>query len=153
MSTSEIYNYCLVNDLLVTAGQPTEAQLRAAAQEGFTTVINLATLGKPDSLPDEAGLVRELGMTYYHIPVKWGEPLISDFEKFEQAMLTLLARKTLLHCAANYRATAFYGLFAIKHLGWTETQMEEFRAQIWHASDYPVWEDFIRAMKTRIAAQ
>lgn len=153
MSTAEIYNYRFVNEHLVTAGQPTEAQLRAAAQEGFQVVINLATLGKPDSLPDEAGLVRELGMEYHHIPVKWNEPLVSDFEKFEQAMVQVGARKTLLHCAANYRATAFYGLFALKHLGWRETQVEEFRAQIWQGSDYPVWEQFIREIKTRIAAK
>lgn len=39
MSTSEIFNYRQVNDQLITAGQPTEEQLKAAADEGFTTVI------------------------------------------------------------------------------------------------------------------
>ena len=42
MATHDIYNYRKVNDHLVTGGQPTEAQLRDAAAEGFEAVVNLA---------------------------------------------------------------------------------------------------------------
>jgi protein tyrosine phosphatase (PTP) superfamily phosphohydrolase (DUF442 family) len=44
MSTADIYNYRQVNDRISTGGQPTEEQLRSAAEEGFTTVINLALI-------------------------------------------------------------------------------------------------------------
>jgi protein tyrosine phosphatase (PTP) superfamily phosphohydrolase (DUF442 family) len=158
MSTTEIYNYIQVNENLITGGQPTEDQLRSAAAEGFTTVINLATLEPGRSLEDEAGLVRSLGMAYYPIPVEWGRPKASDFTAFVGVMDQLLARempgkitpkpeKVLLHCAANFRATAFYSLYAQKRLGWSDAQAEAFRAQIWHDSQYPVWEQFIAQIK------
>ena len=53
MSTADIYNYRQVNDRISTGGQPTEDQLRSAAAEGFTTIINLATIDPARSLPDK----------------------------------------------------------------------------------------------------
>ena len=151
MSTQLIYNYRTVSDRIITGGQPTEAQLRSAAQEGFTAVINLATFEPGHSLADEAGLVRSLGMTYYPIPVDWGNPKASDFEAFERVMQQLRDGKTLIHCAANFRVTAFYSLYALKHLGWPEAQADAFRASVWQGSHYPVWEAFVADMKARIA--
>jgi uncharacterized protein (TIGR01244 family) len=150
MSTQAIYNYRKVDDQLITGGQPQEEQLRSAAEEGYTTVINLATVNPAQTSADEGELVRSLGMVYHHIPVEWNNPKESDFEKFEQVMQTLPAEgKTLIHCAANFRVTAFYGLYALKHLGWSEAQAEEFRASVWQGSDYPIWEEFIRQMKAK----
>ena len=60
MSTEEIFNYVKVNDQLSPAGQPTEDQLRDAAAEGFTTIINLAPVNPPYTPPDEAGLALSL---------------------------------------------------------------------------------------------
>lgn len=150
MSTEEIFNYRKVNDGLITGGQPQEEQLRAAAEEGVTTVINLATFHPSYSLPDEAGLVGSLGMVYHYIPVEWINPQESDFEKFEEVMQGLPAEgKTLIHCAANFRVTAFYGLYAMKHLGWAEAQADEFRASIWEGSNDAIWEEFISRMKAK----
>ena len=118
MSTQEIYNYRKVDDRLITGGQPSEEQLKSAADEGVKTVINLATINPRYSLEDEEGLVRSLGMTYYHIPVDWENPQESDFEAFEGVVKQLAEEKTLVHCAANFRVTAFYSLYAMKHLGW-----------------------------------
>ena len=86
MSTEDITNYRRVNDQISTGGQPTEEQLRAAAAEGFKTVINLATINPRYSLDDEAGLVQSLGMAYHHIPVEWEHPQASDFAAFEAVM-------------------------------------------------------------------
>jgi protein tyrosine phosphatase (PTP) superfamily phosphohydrolase (DUF442 family) len=147
MSTTDIYNYRKVNDRISTGGQPTEEQLRSAAAEGFATVINLATIDPAGALADEGGLVRSLDMAYHHIPVKWDNPQASDFAAFEAILHESSADKTLIHCAANFRVTAFYSLYAIKHLGWTEAQADEFRASIWAGSDYPIWEKFIGEMK------
>ena len=150
MNTEEIYNYRKVNDQISTGGQPTEEQLRAAATEGFSTVINLATIDPDRSLADEGGLIRSLGMTYHHIPVKWDSPQESDFAVFEAVMQASAAEKVLIHCAANFRVSAFYGLYAMKHLGWMEAQADEFRASIWAGSDYPIWEKFIAEMKNKV---
>jgi protein tyrosine phosphatase (PTP) superfamily phosphohydrolase (DUF442 family) len=113
-------------------------------------VINLATYNPPHSLEDEAGLVSRLGMAYYHIPVEWERPQESDFAAFETAYNQLADKKTLIHCAANFRVTAFYSLYALKHLGWTQDQAAQFRARIWQESDYPVWNEFIRKMESEI---
>ena len=143
MSTDEIYNYIKVNDRLITGGQPTEDQLRDAAAEGFTAVINLAPVNPPYTPVDEGGLVRSLGMTYHYIPVQWNNPTDEDFAAFERGMVAVADDRLLIHCAANFRVTAFYSLYACKHLGWTPEQAETFRARIWAGSDYPIWEDFI----------
>lgn len=151
MSTQEIKNYLKVDERLITGGQPTEEQLRSAAGEGITAVINLAALNAAYALADEAGLVRSLGMAYHQIPVEWEDPKDSDFEAFERVMQQLPEGRTLIHCGVNFRVTAFYSLYALKHLGWTEAQADEFRASIWRGSDYPVWETFVANMKARIA--
>ncbi len=147
MSTEDIFNYRRVNDQISTGGQPTEDQLRSAAAEGYATIVNLATLDPDRSLIDEAGLVSALGMRYHHIPVDWGNPQASDFAAFERVMQDHPEDKMLIHCAANFRVTAFYALYAMKHLGWTEAQADEFRASIWAGSHYPIWEKFISDMK------
>ncbi len=151
MSVEEIYNYIKINEEIISGGQPSADQLRSVSVEGFTTVINIATINPSYSLEDEAGLVRSLDLNYYHIPVDWEDPKESDFEAFERLMTQLPLGKTLIHCAANYRVTAFYALYAQKHLGWSEAQADEFRAVIWgDGSDYPVWEQFVIRMKRQI---
>jgi uncharacterized protein (TIGR01244 family) len=151
MGTPTIYNYRKVDEHHATGGQPTEEQLKAAAAEGFETVINLATIDPRYSLQDEGASVAALGMKYRHIPVAWDQPSEADFAAFEQAMQSAGQGKTLVHCAANFRATAFYSLYAMKHLGWSLARAEEFRASIWRGSDFPVWEDFIRRTQSTIA--
>jgi protein tyrosine phosphatase (PTP) superfamily phosphohydrolase (DUF442 family) len=153
MATQDIYNFIQLNETLSTGGQPTEDQIRSAAVEGFTTVINLATFDPGRSLEDEAGLVQSLGMLYYAIPVVWSNPQNSDFAAFEKVMQQLPTGKTLLHCAANFRVTAFYSLYALKHLGWSQAQAEAFRAQIWEGSEDPVWEQFISSLTKLISRQ
>lgn len=71
----DIDNFRAIDATLTTSGQPTEDQLRAVADEGYEVVINLALHNHPRySLPDEAGLVESLGMTYIHIPVQFEAP-------------------------------------------------------------------------------
>jgi protein tyrosine phosphatase (PTP) superfamily phosphohydrolase (DUF442 family) len=146
MSTEEIYNYRRVNDRVITGGHPNEQQLRDAAHERFNAVINLAPVDHRSVL-DEDKLVQSLGMTYHYIPVDWEAPTIDDFEAFEQALQPLEAERVLIHCAANFRVTAFYSLYAQKHLGWSSTEAETFRASIWHVGDFPVWQAFVGSVE------
>jgi protein tyrosine phosphatase (PTP) superfamily phosphohydrolase (DUF442 family) len=149
MSIQDIYNYHKVDDQVITGGQPTAEQLKSAAEEGFNTVINLAT-ERPGNSLDEVGLVQFLGMAYYHIPVDWDDPKRSDFEAFENLVNQLTDRKILIHCAANFRVTAFYSLYAMKHLGWSEAQADEFRGLVWQGSNFPIWEKFVSDVKASI---
>jgi len=150
MSTEAIFNYVKVDDRLSTAGQPTEDQLRDLAADGFTAIINLAPVNPPYTPEDEAGLARELGLAYHYIPVDWNNPTDEDFAAFERAMDATAGEKTLIHCAANFRVTAFYALYAQKHLGWPAERAGAFRDAIWAGSDYPVWEAFIARQKDEL---
>ena len=151
MSTQDIYNYIKVDDRTVTAGQPTEDQLRSASAEGFVTVINLGLLDPRYALGDEAGFVQSCGMAYHHIPVDWENPSEADFAAFERVMGALPEGKTLIHCAANFRVTAFYSLYAQKHLGWSEERSDAFRARMWQGRDNPAWDRFVASIKARLA--
>ena len=148
--TKSIRNFVSVNEQYATAGQPSEEQLKAAAAEGFETIINLATINPRYSLQDEGASVRALGMTYHHIPVEWDRPTDADFKAFEAAMQAAPRDKTLIHCAANFRATAFYGLYAMKHLGWSKAEAEKLRAAVWAGGNYPVWQEFIERNEAEI---
>lgn len=153
VTTQSIYNYRRVDEQFITAGQPKEAEFAAAAREGFKRVINLAPTSSRNALKDEAGLLRSLGLRYDYIPVDWEKPTDADFEAFERAMQSVGEDKTIVHCAANYRASAFYSLYAMKHLGWSQAQAEEFRSSIWKGGDFPVWEELIERTQRRILDQ
>jgi protein tyrosine phosphatase (PTP) superfamily phosphohydrolase (DUF442 family) len=141
----EIYNCRPVDARLVTAGQPSEKQLAALAQEGFEVVINLALHDNPRySLPDEPGLVRTLGMQYVHIPVLFDAPTEADLLAFFAAMDTHRQRKALIHCAANKRVTAFLGLYRVIRQGWPPEEAFALMRSVWEPD--PVWSAFIAAM-------
>lgn len=146
MSTEEIYNFLRVSEQVLTGGQPTEGQLGDAAAEGVRAVVNLATYQPGHSLTDEEGVVRSLEMDYYWIPVGWTRPTAEDYHHFERVLLELGDVKVLIHCMANYRATAFYSLYARNHLGWSEEQSKQLRSMIWLPGQYPVWDEFIRKL-------
>ncbi len=150
MSTQDIYHYVKISDRLITSGQPTEDQLKSMAEEGFQAVINLAPHDSRNALTDEAGVVRSAGMAYHYIPVDWEHPQTSDFDHFTQTFKQIEGHKVLIHCAANYRVTAFYGLYAMQELKWSEAQADELMAHFWKHGEYPIWDMFINRMKAQI---
>src|SRR5215212_8770361 len=116
---TDIYNYLPIDAKLVTSGQPSVEELGAIAGDGVEVVINLALHDDPRySLPDEAGSVASLGMTYVHIPVKFDAPTEADLLAFVRTMDEHRERKLLVHCAANKRVTAFLGLYRVLAHKW-----------------------------------
>lgn len=148
MDTAElttITNFRRLSDDLITGGQPTEAQLAAVAAAGCEIVINLALHDTPYALPDERGTVEALGMVYEHIPVIWERPTAADLDAFFAALERHAGRRILLHCAANYRASAFILLHRVLRLGWRlEDALPDMRA-LWNPAEYPAWQAFIAA--------
>ena len=152
MSTQQIYNFKQVNEHILTGGQPSEAQLQAVAADGVKTVINLATINPRYSLEDEAKSVRELGMTYVHIPVEWENPQKEDFAAFETALRRAEGEKVLVHCAANYRVTAFVSLYGMKHWGWSAAEADALMAHVWKAGQFSVWDALVAELREGIRA-
>lgn len=140
-----ITNFRRLSDHLITGGQPTEAQLAAVATAGCEVVINLGRLDPVYALPDERGTVAGLGMIYEHIPVVWAQPTAADLDAFFAALARHAGRRIFVHCAANYRASAFILLYRVLRLGWRlEDALPDMRA-IWDPAEYPAWQAFLAA--------
>ena len=108
---ADIRNYKEYSPTFASAGQPGEEHWQAVRDAGFGQVIYIAMSNSRSALAGEDAIVKELGMDYVHIPVIWDAPSPSDFYAFASIMQREPDRKTLLHCAANYRASAFAFLY------------------------------------------
>lgn len=144
----EIRNFLPLSEKLFTGGMPNAEQLRDAAQKGVQVVINLALHEIPNALPEEEKLVTSLGMTYINIPVVWNNPTRENLNEFLDAMDACSEEKVLVHCEANYRATAFPALYRILRLGWKPDDALGAMHQIWNEEKYPVWKRFIEESLT-----
>jgi protein tyrosine phosphatase (PTP) superfamily phosphohydrolase (DUF442 family) len=150
---SDIYNFIEIDGSTATAGQPSEEQFQVLRDAGYEVVVNLAPDGLDTSLADECGLLGSLGFDYHHIPVPWSAPDLDHLDRFIAAMDAAAGRRTLVHCQANYRVTAFYALYASQRLGWSEEQADALIARIWKSRpDFEmddVWKSFITAARSR----
>jgi protein tyrosine phosphatase (PTP) superfamily phosphohydrolase (DUF442 family) len=143
MMFNHIYNFMALSETLFTGGMPTANQLKSAAEEGVETVINLAPHDVPYALPNEAQLVASLGMHYISIPVNWNTPTKDGLDKFMDAMDKHKDRKVLVHCEANFRASAFVSMYRILRERWKPEDALEVMHKIWDEDAYPVWKMFI----------
>ena len=142
----DIYNYWFFDDKLSSSGMPTDEQMKEVAEAGVQVVINLALTTSPRALPNEDALVESLGMRYIHIPVEWNHPTRQNLEDFFTAMDTHKEAKMLVHCQANYRASAFIMLYRVLQLGWKKEDAIPIMERIWNPEDFPVWQRFIEEM-------
>ncbi len=97
---------------LLTGGQPTDEQLRAAAAAGYKTVINLRP-GSEMAGIDESGLVESLGMDFVSIPVGGGADLTEDTaRRLDRALAHAKPGPVIIHCASGNRVGALLALRA-----------------------------------------
>lgn len=136
-----IYNFKQVDDRLACSGQPTEEQLKSISNEGYKVIINLALTGTKYSLPDEAKSAADLGLVYHHIPVVFDSPQLSELEEFLGLMHQHTHEKTLVHCAANYRASCFTGLYLLATKQLDQDEMTDFIESTWQPD--PIWQQFV----------
>jgi protein tyrosine phosphatase (PTP) superfamily phosphohydrolase (DUF442 family) len=138
-----IYNHRPLDERLATSGQPTVPQLHAIAAAGYRVVINLALHDDPHySLPDEAGVVRSLGLAYVHIPVQFAAPTDEDLQRFFAAMEAHQHDKAWVHCAANLRVPVFLGLYRVIRQGWDPERAFALMQGLWPQPN-AVWSAFI----------
>lgn len=90
---------------LITAGQPSAQQLRDAAANGVTTVIDLRRADE-DRGYDEAALAEELGLRYVRLPIAGAGDITEANARTLDRLLKQDGGKTLLHCASANRAGA-----------------------------------------------
>ena len=138
-----MFNFLTLSENISTGGMPTVDQLEDAAQQGVQIVINLAPHDVIDALPNEEKLVTSLGMHYINIPVLWNTPTRDGLNRFMDVMDENRGKKILVHCQANFRATAFMALYRILRLGWNAEDAMKGMDMIWDVEDYPIWKMFI----------
>lgn len=138
---SAIYNFRKISDLLACAGQPREEQLAIVADEGYKVVVNLGLTDGRYALKNEATSVKKTGMEYYHIPVIFDEPKMDQLASFINVMDKHTDEKIFVHCAANYRASVFTGLYLFASSQMDEEQVQDFVDEIWRPD--AIWQDFL----------
>lgn len=94
---------------LITAGQPSAQQLRDAAANGVTTVIDLRRADE-DRGYDEAALAEQLGLRYVRLPIAGAGDITEANSRTLDRLLKQDGGKTLLHCASSNRAGALLSL-------------------------------------------
>ncbi len=107
-----------VGDDVFIGGQPTERALRELKARGVTTIVNLRS---PEEMTrsvsyDEAALVRSLGMTYVHLPMRGTAEFPyapSAVGQFTEAMRAA-GGKVLLHCTIAWRASHLWAAYLIQ---------------------------------------
>ena len=106
-----------VGDDMFIGGQPTEKALRDLKGKGVTTIVNLRM---PEEMAqvgfDEAGLAKELGIKYVHIPMRgnaenpYGPKQLDTFA----AAMAAADGKVLLHCTVAWRASHLWAAYLIR---------------------------------------
>jgi protein tyrosine phosphatase (PTP) superfamily phosphohydrolase (DUF442 family) len=148
VAVTDIRNFIQVDERLGTAGQPTEAELRVVAADGFAAIVNLGLLDPKYCLPDEAGLAASLGMEYRHIPVRFDAPAVEDFRAFVATMDAWAGKRVFVHCAANYRVSAFVALYGERRLGWDRARADAHMRAVWTPNE--TWLAFMERCRAEV---
>ncbi len=140
-------NYHVISDRLGTGGTLSAGAVKWLAADGYEMFIDL----RDEFDEQEANEVLAEGASYIHVPVSWQSPSDDEFETFRLAMASNPEKKILVHCSANYRASAMTYLYRVLDLGVDpEDAMADVRA-VWEPNE--TWLSFIaRSIDTRGSA-
>ena len=149
MSIEGAVNYRKISERVATSGSVSEDRLRRLGTEGFDVVVNLLPDSSEVAVTDEREIVEGQGLEYHYIPVDFGNPTEAEFSHFRRVMENAGDKKILIHCAANYRVSAFYSLYALHDRDWSWDDARAHIASIWDPADYPVWKRFIDKFRSQ----
>lgn len=107
----QIVNFYQINENIATSGQPVIEQFQAISAKGFEVLINLALSDSPNVIEDEHKIIKNLNMTYVHIPVDFKSPSLEDLELFFKHIEKYHDKKIFIHCAMHWRVSAFMFLY------------------------------------------
>ncbi len=113
-----IPNFLKLNNQVWTGGQPTMEHLSKLKEAGVKVIINLRPHGEHNGAV-EAAKVKELGMSYFNIPVAYREPDELDADDFLKITDEQLKNgPVFIHCAAAIRVGAFWMIRRVLRDGW-----------------------------------
>lgn len=143
MSIEQAYNYRLVSETVVTAGVLKPRLLAELGQEGIEVVINLMPDNSEYTVKGESTIVQDQGIEYWYLPVDFSAPKLEEYLQFKDKMGQVGDIKLLIHCAANYRVSAFYSRYAIESAIWSVEEANRFMLSIWDPDEYPGWPEWL----------
>lgn len=142
MSIENILNYIKINDNISTSGQPKEEEFSLLLENEFDIVINLALYNSLNALENEDKIVTSLGMKYFHIPVSFENPSIEDLQIFLNLLNAMEGKKIFIHCAKNYRVSAFMYVY---HKYILKTPFENIDLSIFEQwNPEPIWQELMK---------
>ena len=147
MGVEKAYNYRLVNSKVAPSGRVEPQQLAQLGGEGFEVVINLLSESSPYAVAGERQSVEDQGIEYLYLPVDFAAPTLEDYGQFRQLMQRAGDRKLLIHCAANFRVSAFYSRYAIETGRWSPAQADQFMLSVWQPGEHPPWPQWLEQVK------
>ena len=130
-----------VYDGLWTSGQLSQADIQRLPELGIEAVVNLALPTATNALPGEAEAVTGQGMTFAQIPVPWEKPEPRHLQQFFGVMDAFAGRKVWVHCAKNFRVSAFVYLYRRLRLGEGHVAALHPMRTVWQPN--PIWQAFI----------
>ncbi len=137
-----IFNYIKINENISTSGQPTSEQFELISQCGYEVIINLALHNASNAIENEDKIVTDLNITYIHIPVVFDNPTINQLRQFLDILSINKNRKIWVHCALNYRVSAFMYVFHKYHL---QTPFDDINLSLleeWQPNE--IWQDILK---------
>ena len=150
MDIEASYNFRRITERLTTSGIVRPDVLKALRAQGYEAVVNLLPDSSEHAIPNERDIVESQGIEYIHIPVDFKQPTSTDFLKFSEVLDRVHEKKVHVHCAANYRVSAFYSLYLVSRDIWSEEQAMELIRSIWQPTEHPAWSEFIDSVLAEI---
>lgn len=149
MGIDQAYNYRVVNETVATAGRVEPEQLAGLGAAGFRVVINLLPDSSQYAVANEQAIVEGQGIEYLYLPVDFAAPTLADYQQFRRLMEAAGDRKVLIHCAANYRVSAFFSRYAIETRLWSPQEADQFMLSVWQPQEHPPWPRWLEEVACR----
>src|SRR4051794_11143791 len=149
MGIEASYNFRSVSATVTTSGVVGADGLAALNDSGYGLLVNLLPDDSEYAVADEAAIVEAQGVTYAYIPVDFAAPKHEELDAFAAVMDANADKLTHVHCAANYRVSVFYGLYAVRKGWWTADEADAHIDSIWAPDTDPAWREFIASERAR----
>lgn len=120
-----IPSFLKLTDKVWTGGQPSMEQLAKLKEGGIKVIINLRPPSEHGG-EREAAKVKELGLSYFNIPIVYREPQPEDADDFLKLTDEQLKNgPVFIHCAAGIRVAAFWMIRRVLRDGWEFDKAQE----------------------------
>lgn len=128
-AVSGIPNACCPVPGVVTGGQPTDAQLRAAHAAGAATLLDIRDPMEPRPF-DEPALAASLGLRYVNVAVTGASLDDTTMERILEVLRDKAAAPVFFHCGSGNRVGGALIPFFMRDHGMTEEEAIELAMRV-----------------------